>query len=188
MHLSSLPLLLALSLAAPLPVTPPAPAAGKVFLTLEEALELAFPKAEVERTRAFLSEEEERRVAELADRDYEGRVVVPYVARKEGKVVGTAYFDTHEVRTKRETLMVVVDPEGKVRRIELLAFGEPTDYIPVAAWYGQFPGRRLDDQLELQRGIRGVSGATMTAEATTSAVRSVLALHQVLTEREDRAR
>jgi hypothetical protein len=67
-----------------------------------------------------------------------------------------------------------------VRRIEVLAFREPEDYLPRAAWYGQFLDRELGDGLALKRDIRGVAGATLTARATTDAVRRVLALHRVI--------
>ena len=104
----------------------------------------------------------------------------PYVATRDGKVVGTAYFDAHKVRTKRQTLMIVVGLDHRIERIELLAFAEPEDYVPRGNWYGQFIGKRLDDELSMKRGIRGVTGATLTARATTAAARRVLALHEVV--------
>jgi len=76
--------------------------------------------------------------------------------------------------------MIVVDPRGRIARFEILAFGEPPEYIPRGSWYQQLIGRELDDELELDRGIRGVSGATLTARASTQAARRILALHQVL--------
>ena len=76
--------------------------------------------------------------------------------------------------------MILVDPAGSIARIEILSFAEPEEYLPRQAWYGQFPGRKLDDELSLRRGIRPVSGATLTARATTEAARRILATHQVL--------
>jgi FMN-binding domain len=189
---------LALLAAAPLRATPPAPpvprppstsraaaatAAGRVYLTVDEALALAFPHCKVERGTEYLTEEQRKRAAELSGNEIPSAIAHPYVARDEaGRVVGTAYFDTHRVRTLDEVLMVVVDPQGRVGRVELLAFGEPPEYVPHGAWYGQFLGRPLDDELNLKRGIRGVTGATLTARATTSAVRRVLAVHAALAE------
>ena len=84
------------------------------------------------------------------------------------------------MRTLPETLMVVVDPQGKVARVEVLAFAEPEDYLPPGRWYGQFLGQGLSDELALGHHIRGVTGASLTARATTDAVRRVLAIHQAL--------
>jgi hypothetical protein len=104
-----------------------------------------------------------------------------YAASRGGQPAGTAWFDTHRVRTLPETLMIVVDPQGRVGRIEVLSFREPQDYLPRGAWYEQFRGKALDANLQIKRDIRPVTGATLTARATTDAVRRVLALHQILT-------
>lgn len=162
----------------------PAPAGARVYLTVDEALELAFPGCRVSRETVYLTEEQLDRVGELAGEELESALAHPYVARCRGGGAegGVAYFDTHRVRTLPETIMVVVGRNGEVVRIEVLAFREPPDYIPRDAWYEQFFGRDLGPDLELKRAIRPVTGATLTARATTDAVRRVLALHEVLRE------
>lgn len=159
--------------------------AGKVFLSLDEALALAFPECEIERGTEYLSEPELERAKVLARHALPSPVARPYVARKQGKLVGTAYFDVHRVRTKNEVLMLVVAPDGRLARVEVLAFGEPLEYLPRGPFYAQFAGKRLDDELDTKRSIRGVSGATLSAEAATAAARRTLALHRVLSERRE---
>ncbi len=158
-------------------------AQGKVRLTAEKALARAFPKCEVTRTTAFLTKADRKRVGELAGKPFTRSIVHPYVATKDGKLVGTAYFDRHRVRTKREILLVVVTPESGIVRVEVCAFGEPRDYLPRKKWYDQFEGRVLDKDLRLKRGIDGITGATLTARATTDCARRVLALHRLLAEK-----
>lgn len=154
---------------------------GKVFLTQEEALALAFPKCRIEKITSYLDEKQIERAAELARGEVGAGIVRAYRAFDEkGVFAGTAYFDRHRVRTLPELLMIVVDPRGRVARVEVLAFAEPLDYLPKAAWYGEFAGRKLDEELALKRGLHHPAGATLTAQATTAAVRRVLALHQVL--------
>jgi len=184
---SDLAILGALALALASPALPPARvsanealAGGRVFLTVDEALALAFAGCTVERTSVYLTDEQREEIGELAGHDFERRILRPYVARKDGELVGTAYFDTHRVRTLDESLMVVVAPDDTIKRIELLAFGEPREYIPRAKWYAQFLGKKLDADLSLKRGIRGITGATLTARATLNAVRGVLAAHEVV--------
>jgi hypothetical protein len=154
---------------------------AKVFLTQAEALRLAFPGATVERKTAFLTETQRREARSLSGDDELPAALTPYyVATKDGRAAGTAYFDTHRVRTMPETIMVVVDPSGAVARIEVLSFQEPEEFLPRPHWYAQFAGKPLDDELSIKRGIRPVAGATLTARATTEATRRVLALHRVL--------
>jgi hypothetical protein len=168
------------------PVAPAAPQAAaappalQVHLTLAEALALCFPGASIERGTVYLDEDQRTRAQALARETIEGAVVHPYRALRDGVCVGTAWVDVHRVRSLRETVLVAVGPDQRVLRVELLAFGEPEEYVPRGSWYGQFEGRRLDDELDLRRGIRGITGATLTARATTAAVRRVLALQRVI--------
>ncbi|MEN8145822.1 MAG: FMN-binding protein, partial [Gemmatimonadota bacterium] len=160
----------------------PAPAAGQVFLTQQEALELAFPPPmSVERRTAFFSEEDLGRADELAgpSADVEQGVITYYVGTLEDRVQGVAYFDAHRVRTLPEAIMIVVGLDGKVDRVEILKFAEPRDYLASAAWLRQFEGRGLDADVALGRGIARMTGATLTSSAVTSAVRRVLALHEL---------
>jgi len=162
---------------------------GRVFLTLDEALEAAFPKCEVKRSTVFLAKKEKKRVQELSGVPLVSGILYPYTANRrdpktgERVVVGTAYFETHRVRSLRETMMFVVSPEGKIQRAEVLAFYEPHDYLPNARFYAQFHGHRLDAQLSLKRGIRSVTGCSLSAQAATNAARRILAIHQVVHER-----
>jgi hypothetical protein len=162
---------------------PTGAARAKVFLTREQALELAFGReADVSRETAYLSEEQLDRARSLAGPGIDVRTaMIPrYVGRRDGRVLGTAYFDTHVVRTLRETIMVVVSVDGTVARVDVLTFAEPEDYKPRPAWLDQFSGRGLDENLAIKQGIHGITGATLSADAATDAIRRVLAIHDVL--------
>ena len=154
----------------------------RTLLSTDEVLELAFPECAVTRETLYLTKQQKKRATKLAGKRVETAIVYVYTARKDGKLVGYAYFDTHKVRSKRETIMIAVDPSSRIRRIEVVAFAEPTEYLPRGNWYAQFLGKKLDDNLRIKRAIHPVSGATLTANATTDAVRRTLALHRVALE------
>ena len=158
---------------------------ARVFLTQEEALRLAFPGAAVAHRTAFLTPAQQKEAQKLSgDQDLPAALVNLYVATspRDGHEVGTAYFDTHLVRTMPETIMVVVDPSDAIARIEVLSFSEPEEYLPRPRFYEQFAGKPLTDELSTKRGIHPVTGATLTVRATTDAARRVLALHRILHE------
>ena len=150
------------------------------LVTREEALAAVYPGATVEAERVFLTAEQTRRVAELARADVPSALVARYVARRDGQIVGRAYVDTHVVRTKRESLLISLEPQGRVRRIDVTAFLEPREYLALEPWLRQYNAKPLDNDLALQRSIRSMAGATLTAQATNEAVRRVLALDRVL--------
>jgi len=151
-------------------------------LTQDEALALAFPTAELERRTAFLDDDELARARTLAGEDVEvdQGVVTYYLALRDGRPVGAAYFDAHRVRTLAEVVMVVVDDRDRIERLEVLRFMEPPDYRAPDGWIDQLEGRRLDDGLSLKGGVATMTGATLTARALVRASRRVLALHAVI--------
>lgn len=151
-------------------------------VTKEEALSLAFPGCEVIKETHYLTAAQLARATELSGTKVESGLWTAYRAENGGASCGTAYFDRHAVRTLSETLMIVVDADGVVRRIEVIAFDEPSEYLPKPAWYAQFEGKVLDADLALKKSIRPVTGASLTARATAEATRRVLAIHRVLTE------
>lgn len=161
----------------------PAGARAQTFLTQEEALRLAFPEpAEVERRTAFLEEDELERARELAGSGVEidQRVVTYYEGIRADSLLGLAYFDSHRVRTLPEVVMFVLEPDGTIRRIEVLKFTEPPEYAAPDRWLDQFPGLGLSDALSLKGEIVNLTGATLTARAVTRAARKVTALHRVI--------
>jgi Na+-translocating ferredoxin:NAD+ oxidoreductase RnfG subunit len=158
-------------------------AAAQTTLTQDQALRLAFPEPlKIERRTAYLDETQLARARQLAGGNIEvnQRVVTYYVALDSGRVAGTAYFDGHRVRTLREVLMLVINPEWKIERIEVLRFAEPPEYRAPDNWLDQFEGKRLSNDLTLKRSIVPMTGATLTANAVTSAARRTLALHAII--------
>jgi electron transport complex protein RnfG len=157
-----------------------AAAAGAQGLTREEALAAVYPGATFEAERVFLTNAQVDAAAALGREDVPSALVARYVARRNGQVVGRAYVDTHVVRTKRESLLIALDADGALQRIEVTAFLEPPEFQAPAAWLGQFNGHVLGDDLAVNRAIRPMAGATLTARATTEAVRRVMAIDAVV--------
>jgi electron transport complex protein RnfG len=140
-------------------------------MTQQQALASAFPAGvKVTRQTFFLTPEQ----AKAAGSDTQ------LVIRYAGSNGSYAYFDTHRVRTEPETVMVVVNAEGKIERVDILSFDEPTDYFPRRRWLDQFLGHKLDDDLSLNRAIRPMSGASLTGRAITNASRKILAIHNAV--------
>lgn len=159
--------------------------AAPVYSSREQALSRAFPPpAVVERRTYFLTDAEREKASRAARSKIDSGLVIAYVAKgPNGGPLGTGYFDTHVVRTMPETLLVTVRPDGSLEAVEVVAFGEPEDYLPRSRWLKLFVGRRLDDDLAVGRGLAHVTGATLTTRSIADAVRRVLAIHAVVTGR-----
>jgi len=160
----------------------PGAAGGAVFETQDQALARVFPPpARVVRTTSFLSPEQLGSARRSAQAPVESAVVTRYAAfGPDGAPAGTAYFDSHVVRTASEVLLIVVAPDRSVRSVDVLAFGEPQDYLPRKGWLKRVEGKRDDDGLFVGRALAHVTGATLTTQAIAAAVRRVLAIHALL--------
>lgn len=154
--------------------------AGAQDLTRDEALALVFPGAVIRGERVFLTPEQQSLAAERAGVGVSSQLVARYIATSDGQVVGRAYVDTNTVRTKKETLLISLDPNGHVRRVDVTAFLEPSEYRPPETWLRQYGNRPLSEDLGMNRAIRSIAGATLTARAVNAAVRRALAIDQVL--------
>ena len=151
------------------------------LITREEALASAFPDASVADERIFLTDEQAERIEAISRVDLSGKLYARYVVSRNGMVVGRAYIDTHQVRTKKESLLVSLDASGRVQRIDVTVFLEPPEYIAGPSWMRHFYDKPLDGDLAIQRSIRPIAGATLTAYAISEAIRRVMAMDQVLT-------
>ena len=153
---------------------------ARTLLTQEQALRIAFGEAKPERRSASLTEDRRKEAERLAQARVENVEWTWYVATSSSGAKSYAYFDTHVVRTMPETALVVLNDKGALRFVELVAFHEPDDYKPTKRWLRQLDGRALDRDLYVRRGIRNITGASLTSEALTQAVRRVLAVHRLL--------
>lgn len=155
------------------------PASAQVRMTTSKALKLAFPSGLVQRTTVTLAKNKRDAIEKTCGQKFSKTMVFPYVARRNGKLIGTAWFDVHKVRSKKQLLMVVIDPQQKVQRVEILAFAEPPKYAAPKRWL-----RKLDRQqlggARAGKEVPRITGATLTVGATTRCVQRVLALHRVV--------
>lgn len=149
-------------------------------ITRDEALHQAYSGAEIQSAMIFLTDQQLKEASEKAGNTIQSPLVARYTALSKGIMVGRAYLDSHVVRTKKESLLIMLNADGTVKRVEVVAFEEPPEYQPVQKWYDQFQAKALSPDLSLKGQIRPVTGASLTSRATVEAVRRALAIDAVL--------
>lgn len=153
---------------------------AKIFYSKNEALELAFGKdATVEVMSLFPDKDEMTKIQSIARQNVESGMFSFYVGKAADKLLGYAAIETSTVRTKPETLMIVLTSDGQVRNVYTLAFHEPPEYQPPEHWYDQFIKRPVDD-MDFNRGVQGISGATLSTRSAITNVRKVMAFYQIM--------
>ncbi len=155
-------------------------ALSQLFKSQQAALAEAFAKSDtVIRKVVFLTDKQVQTIEREAKAKVESKIVTYYQGLSADSTTGTALFEKNIVRTKPETFMAVVNPDGSVRYVEMLAFHEPAEYLPTSRWFALFKGKFLDERLWPKRGIHGITGATLTVRAITQGVRKSLAIYKV---------
>lgn len=166
-------LLAALVLSAP--AAPAAPAADGAAGADEQVVRRLFPEADaVEARDVLLSDGMAARIEELSRARVKERLVTFYTARRAGAVQGYAVIHAHVVRTKRETLALAFEPDGRIRRISILAFLEPAEYRPSDRWLAQFAGKGAGDRLAVGDDLAPITGATLSARGIAERARWLL--------------
>ena len=96
------------------------PAGAQVFKDEPAALRSAFPGAERFDPRdVVLSDAMALKLEQVSRAKVSERMVTFYTAQKAGQVLGYAVIHSHVVRTKRETICVAFEPDGRVRKVEV---------------------------------------------------------------------
>lgn len=157
-----------------------APAGAATLMTEKAALERAFPGLVPERRTLYLTGKQIAEIEKTARSRMPSAIVTVFEARVGGEVTGRAILDTHLVRTMPETLLTVVEPDGRLRMALVLRFGEPPDYLPREGWLKTLEGKVLEEDLSPGRGVRRVTGSTLTVQALTDALRRALAIDRLI--------
>lgn len=154
-----------------------------VFYSKTEAMELAFGKdTPVEQLALFPDEQQSAAIQQLAKVKLDSGLFTFYVGKNQDKILGYAAIESITVRTKPETLMIVLTPDGELRNVYTLAFHEPPEYMPPERWFEQFVKRPLAD-MDFNKGVDGISGATLSTHADLDSIRKVMAIYQVLVKK-----
>jgi hypothetical protein len=157
------------------------PALGRVYTTRAEALVQVFgASAHLEPRTAYFTDAEIESVRTHARAPFVSPRVTYWVATRGDTVIGRGFLDTFTVRTMPATLLVAVQPDGRVLDVELLAFHEPEDYRPPPRWLARFQHRELSSHLRPGDGVDGITGATISARTFTASVRRCLALARIV--------
>lgn len=152
------------------------------YLTAEQALKIAFPKADRFEEQVLRFSAEQRTAIQKKSGvpvKVNGNKVT--YAYEGARLLGVLFFD--HVLGKHEIIdySIAISPDGKVLGIEILEYRESYGYeIRNPKWRKQFVGRKPNEPLRLNKEVYNISGATMSCRHVTEGTRRVLATFDLL--------
>ncbi|KYJ87315.1 FMN-binding protein [Sulfurovum riftiae] len=145
---------------------------------VKHAIDASFGEvSKIEARQIVLTGSTYEKVKARAKAKLETKIYRYYVIRS-SSAVGYAVLITRKVRTKKATVLYVFDVKGVLKFSEIMAFGEPPEYIPNTIWMGQFRSRNSAAPLKMGKDIPTISGATLSARTISDGARIARAILQ----------
>ena len=150
---------------------------AKANTKVEQVVKSSFKNVSaVEPKRLILTKEEYRKVQARAKAKVTTKVYRYYVVKSGSRTVGYGVLISRKVRTKMASVLYGFTPSGIMKFAEIMAFGEPPEYIPNDTWMGQFKEKGKSAALKMGKDIPTISGATLSARNVSDGARIARAL------------
>jgi Na+-translocating ferredoxin:NAD+ oxidoreductase RnfG subunit len=155
------------------------PLSATQYLTVAQAQQLAFPAAtQFAEANVVYTPADIAAIENLSGQKVRTRGEQVWRAHGGSRFLG--YFIVDYVIGKHLVIdyAVALEPDGRVRRVEILHYRESYgSEIANANWLAQFLGKTGRDPLELDKDIRNISGATLSSRHVTEGIKRVLAIY-----------
>lgn len=156
--------------------SPDGPEAIVVYLTQEQALQKAFPKADTIWSEIWTPTPTQRKRIE---RRLGWRLTEPHFeifkARNKGKFLGYAVVTEQIGLYKPITFLVKVAPDGANDGVWIMVYRESRgDEVKRQRFLTQYKGKKTSSPIRLNRDIIGVTGATLSVRALNGGVKKIL--------------
>ena len=103
-----------------------------------------------------------------------------YDIKSKSERLGYAVLIARKVRGKKATVLFVFDNAGTLKFTEIMAFGEPPEYIPNKTWMDQLQNQAPSAILTVGKDIPTISGSTLSARSITEAARVARAIYETV--------
>lgn len=146
-------------------------------ISIEEILQSNFgAETTSQKENLLLTKEEAKTIQQEAKAKLSSKIVRLYTVSDTDGTVGYGVILTKKIRTKKATVLYMIDSNQSIKSIEVVSFKEPLEYKPNQEWEATFNDKNSSDMLISGKDIPTISGATLSARAITDAARIALAI------------
>lgn len=157
---------------------------AKTNVSIERVIKSSFDQvSSVDPGQLILTQAQYNEIKSRAKTAVRTKIYRYYTIRSGEKNIGYGVLIVRKVRTKKATVLYVFDNEGTLRFSEVVAFGEPPEYIPNKSWMEQFSNVKSSSALTIGKDIPTISGATLSAKAISDGARIARAIYHIALRR-----
>ena len=103
-----------------------------------------------------------------------------YDIKSKTQRLGYAVLVSRKVRGKKATVLYAFDNCGRLKFTEIMAFGEPPEYMPNKTWMSQLQDKDASATLTVGKDIPTISGSTLSARSITEGARVARAIYEIV--------
>jgi len=154
---------------------------AKSFPSIDDVIHASFPKStKMEKHSLILTKKQFSQIQQKAKAKVDTKVYRYYTLMNNGKTIGYAILGFKKVRTKKATVLYGFDMKGTLMFTEIMAFGEPPEFIPSSIWMSQLQKKGASEKLTVGKDIPTISGATLSARSVTDGARVARAIYEIV--------
>jgi hypothetical protein len=154
---------------------------AKTKVSVNEVVKTSFKNvSEVKPKSLILSSRQFKQVRSRAKAAIKTKVYRYYDIVSTGKSIGKAVLITRKVRSKKATVLYAFDKKDTFRFSEIMAFGEPPEFIPSKIWMSQLQMQKPSSKLTVGKDIPTISGSTLSASSITEGARVARAIYEIV--------
>jgi len=154
---------------------------AKTNVSVKKVIETSFDNVSaIDSKSLILSPAQFKKVRSRAKAAIKTKVYRYYDIVSAGKSIGKAVLITRKVRSKKATVLYAFDKKGTLHFSEIMAFGEPPEFIPSSIWMSQLQKQSPKAKLTVGKDIPTISGATLSARSITEGARVARAIYEIV--------
>ena len=154
---------------------------AKSKVSIEEVVKTSFKNVSaVEPKHLILNKAQFSKVRSRAKTAITTKVYRYYNILGKSKKLGVELLITRKVRSKKATVLYAFNNSGTLSFTEIMAFGEPPEYIPSKIWMSQLQNQDKSVTLTVGKDIPTISGATLSARSITEGARVARAIYEIV--------
>jgi len=133
---------------------------------------------EVTKKNILLNKSQIQKVKKDAKAKIKNKIFRIFKATKDNKTLGYGVLVKRKVRSKSAVILYAISIDSILKSVEIIAFNEPAEYIPLKTWMKQFDEIPTDKMLKVSRDIPTITGATMSASSIVNGSRVAFAVYK----------
>ncbi len=149
---------------------------GGLIIKPDDAVKKIFPNHEIQKKSIMIDKKTRDMIQKKFKTKMKTSIFRIYLIKKDGNTIGYGILHSHRVRTKKETVLFILDKNCRIKDIEVIAFYEPPEYIPPDKWFKNFENKGASEIPAVKKNIPNITGATLSSRAITDASRQVIGI------------